>query len=453
MNVDRLPDSPEDPRRDAGTRLTDSPDPRNAPPPKLEREHHPTPDHDPRTEPEPELEQEPQRDHPPKSPQTESPTHDNPDPAEPRTRQEHANPPETREQPDQTRQEEIGTVGEQPSARRENVDRRFSANDREDGRTEKCPGLAEEHKGPSEPAEWDQQADYEFPTESRGNAARTSVESTRPLTNQEHAEHESEVFDLLVKAHDEDLSTDYAHTTDPDRQQWTPQRDALHGQIVQELYGRASEVPCEYMALIVGGLGGAGKTTILNQSEGIDPASYLVINPDVIKEELAERGLVPEIEGLSPMEASDLVHEESSAIAKQLARKAQSEGRNLIWDITMASEESTQKRIDDLRAAGYTQVDGLFVDIPIETSIRRMELRHREGHDNYRAGIGLGGRYVPPEVIRRQEDPDFSSKNKKTFEIMKKSLNNWEVHDNGTDGRPARLVGSNRRAYREDQEG
>ena len=37
-----------------------------------------------------------------------------------------------------------------------------------------------------------------------------------------------------------------------------------------------------------------------------------MINPDDIKEELAQRGMVPEIDGLSPMEATDLVHEESS---------------------------------------------------------------------------------------------------------------------------------------------
>jgi hypothetical protein len=108
----------------------------------------------------------------------------------------------------------------------------------------------------------------------------------------------------------------------------------------------------------------------------------------------------------------------------------------------MSSEESTQNRIDDLRSAGYTQVDGLFVDIPIETSIRRMEMRHREGHDNHRAGIGLGGRFVPPEIIRRRVDPEWGSKNRRTFEAMKESLNNWELYDNGIDRRPARLVDS-----------
>ena len=69
----------------------------------------------------------------------------------------------------------------------------------------------------------------------------------------------------------------------------------------------------------------------------IDRSQYLTINPDNIKEELAKRDLIPKVEGLSPMEASDLVHEESSHIAKQLAMRAQADGKNVIWDITMSS--------------------------------------------------------------------------------------------------------------------
>ena len=40
------------------------------------------------------------------------------------------------------------------------------------------------------------------------------------------------------------------------------------------------------------------------------------------------------------MEASELVHEESSYLANQLALRAQSDGKNLIWDITMSSKKA-----------------------------------------------------------------------------------------------------------------
>ena len=142
------------------------------------------------------------------------------------------------------------------------------------------------------------------------------------------------------------------------------------------------------------------------------------------------------------MEASDLAHEESSVIAKHLAHRAQAEGKNLVWDITMSRLESTQERIDSLRESGYEQIDAIFVDIPIEVSIRRTQARHREGQESWQAGHGMGGRFVPPEIIRKQADSEWGSKNKKNFEDIKKCVNDWTVFDNGVDGRRAMIVDS-----------
>ena len=154
-----------------------------------------------------------------------------------------------------------------------------------------------------------------------------------------------------------------------------------------------------HKAIIAGGLAGAGKTTVLAEHAGIDRSQYLTVNPDDIKVELAKRGLIPKVDGLSPMEASDLVHEESSHIAKQLALRARADGKNLIWDITMSSRESTEKRISDLRADGYTSVSGIFVDIPIDVSVWLVPTpATAKAKMSYRLGKGLGGRYVPPET-------------------------------------------------------
>ena len=89
-----------------------------------------------------------------------------------------------------------------------------------------------------------------------------------------------------------------------------------------------------------------------------------------------------------------MVHEEASHVAKRLASRAESDGKNVIWDFTMSETSTIADRIDSLRSAGYTRVDGVFVDIPVEVSVQRADDRHRKGHDEYRAGIGLGGRYV-----------------------------------------------------------
>jgi predicted ABC-type ATPase len=211
---------------------------------------------------------------------------------------------------------------------------------------------------------------------------------------------------------------------------------------MDDLYARAANVPNEREAVIAGGLPGAGKSTVLENYADVDRSRFLTVDPDEIKTELAWRGLIPAVEGLSPMEASDLAHEESSYIAKGLAERAQAEGKNMVWDITMSSRSSTESRIDDLRSAGYTRITGIFVDIPLEKSAARAEARHRIGQDEYRAGRGEGGRLLPPEVIRSNEDPVWGSLNRKVFEEVKHRFDAWSIYDNSTDGRPPVLVDS-----------
>jgi predicted kinase len=264
----------------------------------------------------------------------------------------------------------------------------------------------------------------------------------RPLTDAEHAEHVAKVRELLDKARAEGLATESRYVTDPDRETWARERRVGHDVIIADLYQAARNVPCERRGVLAGGLPGAGKTTVLEHHADIDRSQYLTINPDDIKQEMAKRGMIPEVAGLTPMEASELVHEESSHIAKQLALRAMPDGKNVIWDITMSSRESTEKRINDLRNFGYLRVDAIFVDIPVEASIRRADARHRHDHESYRAGSSLGGRFVAAEIIGSQQDPDWGSRNRKTFEQVKPHLDAWMLYDNSVDGRPPLLVDS-----------
>jgi predicted ABC-type ATPase len=270
-------------------------------------------------------------------------------------------------------------------------------------------------------------------------AERPRETDGRLLSDAEWREHVAEVRDGLEDAERAGLSTEKVHTIDEARQIWTHERDLIHDEIIDELYQAAANVPCDGKAIVAGGLGGAGKTTVLRERAGIDLTQYLTINPDQVKEKLAERGLVPSIAGLSPMEASALAHEESSHIAKRLARRAEADHKNVVWDITMSSRESASARITKLRSEGYA-VEGIFVDISTETSVRRAEARHREGHVDYLCGTGLGGRYLPPEVIRSQADPEWGSKNRKTFEEVKRQCDSWRLYDNSVDHRPAVLI-------------
>lgn len=264
-----------------------------------------------------------------------------------------------------------------------------------------------------------------------------------PLTDAEYAEHVRNVRDCLIQARADGLATDELYT-DPGThgEIWSRERQECHDAIVDELYDRAADVPNENQAIIAGGLPGAGKSTILQEYAGIDTSQFLRIDPDNIKLELAQRGLIPRVEGLSPMEASDLVHEESSFVAKALAQRAQADGKNVIWDITMSSRSSTEERIDVLRAAGYTRIEGLFVDIPIETSEVRAAARHRSDQENYRAGKGEGGRLVPPEVTHAKADPEWGSVNRRVFEEVKDRFDVWSIYDNSIDGSPPTLIDS-----------
>jgi len=256
-----------------------------------------------------------------------------------------------------------------------------------------------------------------------------------PLTDAEHAEHVAEVQDRLEKARADGLETFLQHTTDRDHVQWTEERTLQHDAIIADLYRLAAAVPCERRAILAGGLPGAGKTTVLARHAGIDRSRYLTVNPDDVKEEMARRGMIPGVPGLTPMEASDLAHEESSHIAKQLALRAMADGKNIIWDITMTSADSTARRIAELRQAGYGHIEGVFVDIPVEVSVRRADARHREGHDAFRAHSGTGGRFVAAETIRERSDPDYGSLPRRTFELSKHLLDAWRAFDNSADGR------------------
>ena len=163
---------------------------------------------------------------------------------------------------------------------------------------------------------------------------------------------------------------------------------------------------------------GAGKSTVLDRHADVERSQYLTVNPDDIKEAMAGRGLIPELDGLSPMEASDLVHAESSYLAKRLARRAMDDGKNIIWDMTMSSTTTTEQRLDDLDRVGYS-ISGVFVDIGLAEALRRADARRFQGQEDYQAGIGFGGRYVPPEVIEAQADPEWGSVNRPAFEQVK----------------------------------
>ena len=267
----------------------------------------------------------------------------------------------------------------------------------------------------------------------------------RAMTDQEFEARQAYVADKTDAAIKAGLSTDAQFSLDGKGKVWTRERAMMHAQIVQEVMDSAADVPNQGKAVFSGGLGGAGKGTILkNPVANIDKSQYLTLNPDDIKEILAARGLVPDVPDapdLSPMERSTLIHEESSHITQLIAQQAYAQRKNIVWDITMASEKSVNDRLTALRQARYVESKAIFVDIPVEVSVTRALGRWRKGQDRYETGENpIGGRFVPPDIIRKGASASFSSANRTNFETLRDSFDDWQVWDNSVDGRPPRLV-------------
>jgi predicted ABC-type ATPase len=265
--------------------------------------------------------------------------------------------------------------------------------------------------------------------------APAAPESTRDQTQAPYVGDEAReafVTQSLADAREQGLETK-DRFGDPSRPSgYTAEREAQQNAILQRLYEEASGVPNNRQALMSGGLGGAGKSYVLANHPDIAQDQYLTINADELKDELIKAGMAPDVPGLTPLEMAGLIHEESSDMSLRLAELAHRDGKNLIWDITMGSQGSVASRLAKLRENNYT-VKGIFVSIPAEKSVESAMQRWRDGLDRFNAGEGLGGRYVPPDIIRSAADVQNArarSRNEDTFTQMRAQMDDWELWDN-----------------------
>ena len=241
----------------------------------------------------------------------------------------------------------------------------------------------------------------------------------------------------VTEAQKAGLSTVTVNTIGGNGQTWTPERAAIHNEIVNAVMKRAESIPDDGKVILSGGLPGAGKTTALQALPGTDPKQYLDIAPDDFKEELARRGLVPDI-GLTPMEASPLISDEAHHIANMVVARATAQRKNMMIDLTMHPSDYAGERIEALHKAGY-KVEGVYVHVPIETSVDRVQARYLRGATS----PGLGGRYVPPGDIRSIWGTGGPvSKSHQEFDRLKARFDKWELIDNSVSGKQPALLAS-----------
>ena len=142
--------------------------------------------------------------------------------------------------------------------------------------------------------------------------------------------------------------------------------------------GQTSENPT---ALFMAGGSGTGKSTLKDDLH-LDPDHAVQVNPDVQKEfhpEYIAMNAAAKAAGLpgDPL-AAPYVHEESSHVAKQIAKEAILMRSNMTIDGTGDSGVPGHflKKIDAARAAGYA-VEVIVVDTPVDIALARAEARFR----------------------------------------------------------------------------
>lgn len=172
----------------------------------------------------------------------------------------------------------------------------------------------------------------------------------------------------------------------------SPERQALHAEIVSEYFEGKEKVDGVRTATFLGGGPASGKSSLRDSGLIVqaDDPSTVTIDPDGLK------GKLPGYEEMASEtdSAAAFYHEESSAVAKTLYSTALDYGCNTVYDGTGdGSVNSMRKKIKDAHDAGYKAV-GEYVTVDIDEALRRNELRYEAAKEKYEKGLSK----VPPRL-------------------------------------------------------
>ena len=187
-------------------------------------------------------------------------------------------------------------------------------------------------------------------------------------------------------------------------------RAKMHRDILDEYIELALEHPVQGKAVMIGGLPSSGKSRYL----ATHCKDYAVVSPDFFKGVLIERGLVPDIDNVTPLETSALCHVESAWLAKKFFYELIHIGVNVALDFTMNFTDSVSSRVTAMKEQGYF-TEGILLDITKSESIKRTVDRHLAGVIEFLEGEGLGGRYVPVGYIKQCTPKDCFGATKHFF--------------------------------------
>ena len=163
---------------------------------------------------------------------------------------------------------------------------------------------------------------------------------------------------------------------------WNSERLALHSKIIDETFEGKKKADGKPVTMFLGGGPASGKTFVKNKFGdkfgATSDETTISVDPDAVKAgikyEDGSRGTgLPEYDEKKP----SFVHEESSAVAKQITQLAQENGYNTLVDGTGdGSVGSMKKKIAQAKANGNV-VKGRYVFMPVEDAIMLNAKRDR----------------------------------------------------------------------------
>lgn len=197
---------------------------------------------------------------------------------------------------------------------------------------------------------------------------------------------------------------------------FTPERQALHDQIVSDALAGIPRSENPTMVFLGGGAASGKSTAIANSGINISE-KHAVINPDDVKTKL------PEYKEKSPQDAARFTHEESSYLGKRIQAAAIERKVDIVNDgVGDTSAASMNKKIDAAKKAGY-KVSGAYVTVPTDVAWQRSQARAEKS-----------GRHVPEDVLRSAH-----AGVSRTFPEIMNNFDSVDLFDNTT---TLKLIGS-----------
>ena len=242
---------------------------------------------------------------------------------------------------------------------------------------------------------------------------------------------------------------------------YSPERQAMRKKLMEAYLGGLryggrrvkgiDEYPQEFQSLLLGGISGGGKGTILENDPriGIDHNNYMTLDVDELKALATDMGMnptdedLPELAGLSPMERTPLIHYEMSDLMDEIVQEALKRGTNVILDKTMASQKSITGLVDSLKRAGYNRAAAFVSNNPTD-ALAGVTARHKNSQMKWKnegeSPGNMGGRPVPDYISSAQaqvSNPDYLTVNEEVFDTLANTPgafdNGWIKFDNSFD--------------------